>query len=223
MSQPAPQVEAPRTDRAERTRQRILEAAGQAFAQAGFAKTTVEAIAARAGVSKGIVYHHYRGKEQLLELVLEATLAEWADAARLDVGGGSVLAAIAESQRRSIAFARVNPLVRSLFLLDPEVLLTLGNSAAVKDSIAQGRRLLIEAIEAGIERGELRPELDATRTADLVRMNLMSMIDHLIDPRWVDVSDELVEDGLTLLVRGLAHPSTPLSSSSPSATNGAPE
>jgi len=221
MTQPAPQAETPRIDRAERTRQRILEAACQSFAASGFAKTTVEAIAARAGVSKGIVYHHYRGKEQLLELVLEATLSEWAEAGRLDVGEGSVLDAIAESQRRSIAFARLNPLARSLFQLDSDVLLTLANSRIVQHSMEDGRRLLVEALGEGIRRGELRPELDASHTADLVRIHLMSMIDHLLDTRWVDATDELVEAGLDLLFHGLAsHPATQRTPS-PHARNGA--
>ncbi len=142
MAQPTPQATAPRTDRAARTRQRILEAAGLCFAASGYARTTVEAIAARAGVSKGIVYHHFRGKEQILERVLERTLDEWSSAAGLDdiqTEGGSLLAALAEAQRRSLAFAREHPLVRSLFQLDGDVLLTLASSRSVREAVERGR------------------------------------------------------------------------------------
>ncbi len=207
MSQPAPQTATPRIDRAERTRQRILDAAGLCFASSGFARTTVEAIASRAGVSKGIVYHHYRGKEQLLERVLERTLQEWADVASLELAlarGGSVLEAIAHVHRQSLAFARGNPLVGSLFQLDSDVLLNLADSQAVRESVQRHRASLVEAMRLGLERGELRSGLDPERAADVVRIHYMGMIDHVFNPEWVDVTDELVETGLQILFGGLA-------------------
>lgn len=212
MSQPAPQPATPRVDRAERTRQRILDAAGLCFAASGFAKTTVEAIAARAGVSKGIVYHHYRGKEQLLELVLERTLEEWAAVANFDLAlahSRSVLDAIATVHRQSLAFARGNPLVRSLFELDSDVLLNLADSQAVRDSVERHRESLIAAMRTGIARGELRGGLDPERAADVVRVHYMGMIDHVFNPEWVEVTDELVETGLQILFGGLAAVGSP--------------
>ena len=206
MSQPTPQLTTPRPDRAERTRQRILEAAGLCFAASGYARTTVEAIAARAGVSKGIVYHHFRGKEQILERVLERTLDEWSSAVGLDhiqAGGGSLLAALAEAQRRSLAFAREHPLVRSLFQLDGDVLLTLASSRSVREAVERSHKQLVEAIRQGIARGELRSDLDPERTADVVRLHQMALIDHLLNPEWIEVSDELVETGLDLLFHGM--------------------
>ncbi|MEE9280220.1 MAG: helix-turn-helix domain-containing protein [Myxococcota bacterium] len=62
---------------ARRSRRRILEAAGRCLAAQGFGKTTVEQIASTAGVSKVLVYHHFRGKQEILEAVLEDTLADW--------------------------------------------------------------------------------------------------------------------------------------------------
>ncbi|VEW13372.1 HTH-type transcriptional repressor AcnR [Brevibacterium casei] len=47
------------------TAQRILDAAVGEFAAHGFAKTTVRAIAAAAGVSPGLVIHHFGSKEGL--------------------------------------------------------------------------------------------------------------------------------------------------------------
>lgn len=43
----------------------ILEAARDAFAERGFAKTTIRAIARRAGVTHGLVIRHFGSKEQL--------------------------------------------------------------------------------------------------------------------------------------------------------------
>jgi TetR/AcrR family acrAB operon transcriptional repressor len=196
-----------RVDRAERTRQRLLDAAAQCFASAGFSKTTVEEIAAAAGVSKGIVYHHFRGKESMLEALLERTLADWSavsSIAQRVACGGSVLDAFERSLRASLDFARSTPLIRALFQLDPAVVLGLGSSAAVQKSVHEGRAQMIEAVRAGVASGELRSELDPERAADLLRLVTIALIDHLLNPQWIDGSDaRLVATCIDVLRRGL--------------------
>ncbi|MGW3149510.1 TetR/AcrR family transcriptional regulator [Streptomyces sp. NPDC001177] len=54
-----------RTREPEVRRAAILEAARDAFAERGFAKTTIRAIARRAGVTHGLVIRHFGSKEQL--------------------------------------------------------------------------------------------------------------------------------------------------------------
>src|SRR3954466_4641343 len=50
--------------------QRILEAAAKLFAHYGYDKTTVNDIAEEAGISKGAVYLHYKGKEELFDALI---------------------------------------------------------------------------------------------------------------------------------------------------------
>jgi TetR/AcrR family fatty acid metabolism transcriptional regulator len=50
----------------------ILDAAGQAFAQKGFANVSVAQIAKAAGISDGLVYRYFRDKRDLLFHVLQA-------------------------------------------------------------------------------------------------------------------------------------------------------
>jgi len=50
-------------------RQRILAAARDLFREAGFAATPTAVVAARAGVSEGIVFHHFGSKRELLGAV----------------------------------------------------------------------------------------------------------------------------------------------------------
>jgi AcrR family transcriptional regulator len=57
------------------TRSAILRAASDLFGRQGYAATSVDQIAAAAGVAKGAVYHHFASKERLFEPVLEATTA----------------------------------------------------------------------------------------------------------------------------------------------------
>lgn len=207
MSQPAPQLTPPRIDRAERTRQRILVAAGHCFSSAGYAKTTVEAIAARAGVSKGIVYHHFRGKEQILERVLASTLSEWSEVSQLDqelareVG---VLEAIADVQRRAMTFARENPMARSLLQVDHQILLTVAGSREVRESIERHRRNVAEALRLGIETGEVRSTIDPVVAADVLHTHQMGLIDQLLDPNGIEVNEALIDCGLDILFHGMA-------------------
>ena len=210
--QPVPTV--PPLGRAERTRRRILQAAAQRFAQSGsLGKTTVEEIAASAGVSKGLVYHHFRGKERILEALLEQTLAEWSQASDIEAHRartGSALAAIELSLRASLAYARTNPLVPALFRADPLVALGLGESAAVRRSVAEGRASTLAAMRAGIASGELRADLDPERATELLQLIIGAFLGHLLNPRWIDASDEaLVATCLQVLRRGLRAEASP--------------
>ncbi|MPZ82122.1 MAG: TetR family transcriptional regulator [Actinophytocola sp.] len=55
----------PRQDRAERTRNAILDAAAAVFDQRGFAGASLSEILAKAGVTKGALYFHFSSKEEL--------------------------------------------------------------------------------------------------------------------------------------------------------------
>ena len=50
----------------ELTKQKIIDAAALRFAADGYQKTSIDAIAGEAGVTKGAVYHHFADKKQLL-------------------------------------------------------------------------------------------------------------------------------------------------------------
>lgn len=54
----------------------ILDAAARLFLEQGFARTTVDAIAAQAGVSKLTVYSHFEGKEGLFKALIVDKCAE---------------------------------------------------------------------------------------------------------------------------------------------------
>jgi len=48
------------------SKQKILMASFELFALGGYAQTTVESIAVKAGVSKGLIYHYFGGKQDIL-------------------------------------------------------------------------------------------------------------------------------------------------------------
>jgi AcrR family transcriptional regulator len=201
----APQPTA-RATRSERTQGRILEAAGRCFAASGYSKTTVEEIAAGAGVSKALVYHHFDGKEDVLQAVLERTLDEWHEVSGIDQlpDGGSVLAGIERVHRSTVEYAQQQPLLRALFKLDMLVLIGSDNRA-VRDSMERVRESLQQAIERGVETGEIRSDLDPSRINDVVRILHMALVDLILNPEWIDgVDGPLVETSLEVLFRGIA-------------------
>jgi AcrR family transcriptional regulator len=63
-----------RTEQARVTKQRVLEAAKALFLAHGFAKTTIVAVAAAAGVSPETIYATFDGKRALLEGVIDTTI-----------------------------------------------------------------------------------------------------------------------------------------------------
>lgn len=52
-------------------RERILAAAARLFREHGYAAVTLRAIAAQAGMQGGSLYHHFRGKEEIVGAVLD--------------------------------------------------------------------------------------------------------------------------------------------------------
>jgi AcrR family transcriptional regulator len=68
--------EPPRTPKSAGTRRRLLAVAGELFIERGYSAVSVRDIAARADLTNGAVYGHFRSKGQLLVEVIRAKLAE---------------------------------------------------------------------------------------------------------------------------------------------------
>jgi AcrR family transcriptional regulator len=70
----SPQQTAPgkRAAQGRATRGQLIEVATTLFADRGYEGTSIEAVLAAAGVSRGALYHHFAGKEALFKAVLEA-------------------------------------------------------------------------------------------------------------------------------------------------------
>ncbi len=66
------------SERREATIAAILKAARNLFSSRGFDATSIDDIAADAGVAKGAVYHHFDSKEEIFAQVLEGVQAELA-------------------------------------------------------------------------------------------------------------------------------------------------
>ncbi len=58
--------------RSEATTAALVEAAHELFAQDGYAATSLDGVVAKAGVTKGALYHHFAGKRELFAAVFAA-------------------------------------------------------------------------------------------------------------------------------------------------------
>jgi hypothetical protein len=70
---------AERRSRAEmiaQTTEKLIESARAAFARDGYAAASMDAISAEAGLTRGALYHHFGGKDGLLEAVVRQIDAE---------------------------------------------------------------------------------------------------------------------------------------------------
>ena len=57
--------------RSEATRARLIEAGRELFTERGYAAVAMEDVVARAGVTRGALYHHFGGKRELFRAVFE--------------------------------------------------------------------------------------------------------------------------------------------------------
>ncbi|MET0296255.1 MAG: TetR/AcrR family transcriptional regulator, partial [Microbacterium sp.] len=69
----------PATRRREATRQKLLDAAAQVFAEVGLDAASVEAICERAGFSRGAFYSNFETKDELMLALTERIAGEKID------------------------------------------------------------------------------------------------------------------------------------------------
>ncbi len=153
----------------EARRRRILDAARACFGELGYARTTVAAIAERAGVSNGLLYQFFESKEHLLQIVLEEVIRDWVRAMipRERPAGVSAAEALEGMFRRSVEFCRTNPLLPALLSRDQTLGLERVQLAGAS-RVQPHRELVASILREGIDSGEFRADLDVASVADVI-------------------------------------------------------
>jgi AcrR family transcriptional regulator len=136
----------------------ILAAALASFAERGFAATRLEDVAARAGISKGTLYLYFKGKEELFEAVVRATLLpnlERVEALAATFDGPSALLL----ERLLLTIAGV--MDSRVGAIPKLVIAEAGNFPGLArfyldEVVRRGLRLIGTILRRGIERGEFR-------------------------------------------------------------------
>jgi AcrR family transcriptional regulator len=191
----------------EERRQRILEAARRIVGARGFAGATVEAIAAEAGVSNGLLYQFFRNKEHLVEVVLRELVRDWVRAMVPREGPALGAAEALEVMlRRSVAFCRTNPLLPALLTGDRALQLQRFAEASA-GRVQPHRELVASILRRGMASGELRGDLDVASVADIICQihAVYSARAYRRDPAFPD-SPELVDAAVAFIRAAVSAP-----------------
>jgi AcrR family transcriptional regulator len=163
---------------AERTRQRLLDAATQTLKRVGIQGATTREIARQAGVNEVTLFRHFKSKEQLLRVVLQRGLA--AEAAILDEHSSwneNLRESLEKYARHYYSLLDTNKDFAGAFLAEGH-LWPKSMQAMIADVIRRVRErsvsILADAQKAGVVRSDLNIEcaLDAFKNALYARMLL---------------------------------------------------
>jgi AcrR family transcriptional regulator len=141
------------------TRAELVRAARELFGERGYAETSIDEVVARAGVTKGAVYHHFEGKEDLFRAVFEQVHREVTDQVAAVFLGPDPWDALLEGCGLWVD-AHLDPSVRRIVLQDARAVLGWDDVRAIENRFGAValRGALRKAMHAGVlEREPLRP------------------------------------------------------------------
>ena len=156
----------------EDTRQRVMAAALACFAECGYRETTHKQVAARAGVTEGTIFHHFRTKENLFIKCHDKVISEILETFRCAIRGKTTLkgafAAYAKAALKLTSSHRNWP--RALAGLNIEVARNPGLRIALhEDGWAE---LFEQMAQIGINSGEIEASKKSVLRAALTSANL---------------------------------------------------
>ncbi|HEY3686572.1 MAG TPA: TetR/AcrR family transcriptional regulator [Streptosporangiaceae bacterium] len=166
-----------RAGRATTVRERIVRAAEECFESHGVAKTTVETIAAAAGMSRATVYRHFSGgKDEVIREVVVRDVGDFlAEAEKRLRGRVSAGDALVDSIMGAVAFVRGRPRLALLFA--PEFAgqtgKITGGDAALAELVTAYVRPYFDQAQAA---GQIRAEVDVADAVELVLRIVFSLI-----------------------------------------------
>lgn len=178
-----------RARQARRTRKQIVDAAAQLFGEHGFAATTIDAVAERAGVSRKTVFSSVGGKVELLKLACDFALG--GDDEKVTLRERPQLLRIIEEPdpwRRNELYAafvtETNRRLVRLWLALHEAAAQDVQAAAVLTEWESVRRRAMRTgpVPALVRDGALREGLSSDQAADILWM----LIDPVLYDRMVD-------------------------------------
>ncbi|QGU02476.1 HTH-type transcriptional repressor Bm3R1 [Corynebacterium kalinowskii] len=180
-------------------REQLIEIGRAVFAEKGFAAASVEEIAARAAVSKPVVYEHFGGKEGLYAVVIDRDMQALEQTITGSLASGSYRDRIERAVMALLTFIEEHPDGFQILVRDMTPGKNRTYSTLLNDIVAQVSHILGKAFEkSGYE-----PE-----SAVLYGQSLVGMISGTAQ-WWLDVrepSKEVVASHIVNLCwNGLAH------------------
>ena len=150
---------------AEERREQLLDTTKRIVAERGFHAVSIEAVARKAGITRPIVYGHFRDLQGLLEALVERegarALAQLAEVLPTNLTEGDPRELLLAGMRGYLEAAQADPVTWRLVLMPPE-----GAPDVLRKRISDGRTavvsLLAEAVRPGLGPGRETPDPELT-------------------------------------------------------------
>lgn len=199
-----PQPRLTRQQRRQQIQGDVLAAAEAVFPQRGYHGTSVELIAAQAGLTTGAVYSNFDGKPDLFLAVYERRMDGWAAEIAASLQPAEPAAQAAEAGRFWREFVARD---RDWILLELEFLAVAARGQGMLERFAAAwrrpRELTSHALTGAEAAGMLKLPLAPDQLALLLSsLGVGLLLERVLDPE--TVSDELFEDCLTGISRALS-------------------
>jgi AcrR family transcriptional regulator len=157
------------TDRGTETRRRILEVAAQAFADRGYAGTSLNDVLKASGVTKGGFYFHFPSKEALALATLRHKQEQWTGAVMAAVMRrpravdqlDAMVEALCDLHEQDRACRAINRLCTELGDGHPELRPQLGTQ------LTTWMDMVAAVIRRGQDEGDVRPDVEPTIAAEI--------------------------------------------------------
>lgn len=189
----------------------ILEAAGQVFREKGFAGASMQVISRRAGVSKSLLYHHFKSKQELWHAMVDQCFQRSGILERfysiVSSGDMRSLADFAQGEEGLFHFLGRNPgVVRMMNWLDLEG----GFETGFPDPCS--RDAVLAKMREMAERGVMRADIDTV----VLPIVYMSICVNWFSARWKyldwfggekdqeSIDRRFIKGAIDILLRGMA-------------------
>lgn len=165
-------------------RAQLIEVGRSAFARRGYEATSVEEIAARAKVSKPIVYEHFGGKEGLYAVIVDREVEYVVGVISAAIASGSPRERIEQAALAFLNYVKEHPEGFAVLSHDTPITASRGNLSSLLSDVAArvGRVFAVAFKEAGYD----------PKTAPIYAHALVGMVT-FVGQWWTEVRKPSVE------------------------------
>jgi AcrR family transcriptional regulator len=189
------------------TRERLLSAAAQLFADRGIDAVSVDLVAEAAGRTSGAVYDHFGSKQGMLLALLDG----WEQSLLTVIAAEFELTADVGQRLRAVAanlIAHPSDETGRLLLLERELWLRAARDPAVADALrvraAEAHACLARGFSAWMADGLIGPVADPDTLATVFRALVVGLeMQHRVDPEAMDI------DTVTAALAAVLHVAVP--------------
>jgi AcrR family transcriptional regulator len=192
--------------RREQTRQHLLAAAAQVFAERGFHGASLDEVAAVAGFTKGAVYSNFRNKEDLFVALFKANYDRETEALRAALEGSEVPPEDRLSDFVALIRDQTSESGGNFPLLYQEFWLYAARNPSARELLTQtddeAMQAVAELIESERDRWGMQPLESSIQAARIIEVLFRGIgLLRVLQPEVVD--DEFMEAAVSFVARGL--------------------